>query len=112
MKLALLMPVLGWILPVLLGPIVYLVAREALNAHRAIDNLPPFVKRIAVVALGGLIAAVLNVLGVAPPVECVALPDVAPECLQALNTPTVVKGVTAALVAFFLHTIKKSNPHT
>ena len=111
MKLAIATQVLGWILPVVLGPIVYILAREVLNAHRKIDDLPPAFKRVAVVALGSLVAAVLNVLEIAPPPECVS--DAATEaCAQALNVPTVVRGATASAVAMILHALKKSRPDT
>ena len=105
--------VLGWVLPVVLGPLVYFAARELLNVSRRIDDLPPLVKRFAVVALGTLVAAGLHVLGGAVPLECVTLAEgvLSPECATALNAPTVVRGVTAGLVAMILHYLKKSRPN-
>lgn len=102
--------ILGWVLPLVLGPIVYVVARSALNAHTAIDDLPPILKRIAVGALGIAITVAAQALGVVLPPECV---DAASrECATALNAPAVVQGVTVALVAIIMHALKKSNPNT
>lgn len=105
--------ILGWVLPIVLGPIVYLFAREVLNATRRIDDLPPIVKRIAVVGLGALVVAVFNVLGVALPPECYTGVDFAltPDCAAAINTPTVVRGLTAGVVAMVLHALKKAKPN-
>lgn len=104
--------VLGWVLPILLAPLVYFVARELLNVNLAIDNLPPIVKRLAVVALGTLIVAALSAAGVIVPTECVGLPnEFTAECAKALNAPVIVKGVTAALAAFVIHAIKKQKPN-
>lgn len=108
-----LFPILGWVLPIVLAPLVYIVMREILNAHRKIDDLPPIAKRIAVVGGGTLLVATFNVLGVALPVECYVSDTFAftESCAKALNTPTVVRGVTAALAAMAIHAIKKSRPN-
>lgn len=103
--------ILGWVLPIVLGPLVYIVAGEVLNAHRRIDDLPPVFKRIAVVGLGTLIVAVLSALGIALPPECASLPqEVTEACAKVLSEPTVVRGVAAALVAMLLHKLRKAKP--
>lgn len=108
---ALALHVAGWVLPILLGPIVYVVMQQVLNVHRVIDDLPPVFKRGAVAAFGMLLVAVLNTLGVAVPQECVAFPaDVIADCAKALSGPTVVRGITAALVAFAIHAARKAQP--
>lgn len=111
---AIVLKVLGWALPVLLGPIVYLVAREALNVTRRIDDLPPFVKRIAVSVIGVALTAGFTALGLAVPAECVALTQgaesVSEACATALTGATTVKGVTAGIAAMILHALKKSRP--
>lgn len=105
--------VLGWVLPVVLGPVVYLFARELLNATRRVDDLPPIAKRASVIALGLLVSALLNAVGVAVPPECFALPnEITSECANALNAPTVVRGISAALVAMLIHAVKKAKPNT
>jgi hypothetical protein len=103
--------VAGWVLPIVLGPIVYLWARQLLNVTTWVDDLPPIFKRFAVVLLGTLVVAVLNALGIALPPECDTLPqDVTQVCVSALSGSTIVRGVTAALVAMFLHALKKERP--
>lgn len=113
MKLAILTQILGWVLPIVLGPLVYAAARELLNAHRRVDDLPPLLKRLAVVALSALTVATFNVLGVALPPECYANETftLSDACAQAFNAPTVVRSVTAAAVAMIIHAIKKSKPN-
>ncbi len=110
--------VLGWVLPVVLGPLVYYVARYALNVSTAVDDLPAPIKRIAVVLIGAGLSAAFAALQVALPGECAALSaDVAAatsgavhSCVAALGTKAPVEGVVAALVAFVIHAIKKQNP--
>lgn len=110
---SLLYSALGWVLPIVLGPLVYVVARYALNAGLWVDDLPPAFKRVAVVAIGGVIAAAFNALGIAPPPECVDMQTQAAlaSCAGALNAPVVVRGVTASLVAMLIHALKKSRPN-
>lgn len=103
--------VLGWILPIILGPLVYVVARQALNVHDTVDNLPPIMKRIAVGAIGLAITVTFQALGVALPAECVTNATTV-DCSQAINTPAVLQGLTAAAVALFLHHLKKAKPNT
>lgn len=105
--------ILGWVLPILLGPVVYIVARELLNVTRQVDDLPPLVKRLSVIALSALVVGAFNVLGVALPAECYLEDSVAitTACAQAINAPSVVKAITAALVAFGMHALKKSRPN-
>lgn len=108
--------VLGWVLPVVLGPVVYFVAREVLNVSQRIDDLPPAFKRVAVVLLGGIVTAGLNTLGIAIPEACNALAGTevgtsAAACAQALGEKVPVQAVTAALVAMVIHAAKKSRPN-
>ncbi len=109
------MKVLGWVAPLVIGPIVYFASRELLNAAVWIDDLPPAFKRVAVVLVGTIICAVLGVLGVSAPAECSALSNAvgdAQACAIALTQKVPLQGVTSALVAFVIHAIKKSNPRT
>lgn len=111
MKLAFALQILGWVIPIILAPVVYLLARLFLNGHRSLDNLPPWLKRAAVLAIGVAVTAALAAAGVAMPAECVAMPEeITDACAQALGGPNVVKGVVAALTAMFLHHLKKANP--
>ena len=110
-----LVKVLSWVVPVLLGPLVYVAARELLNVTRRVDDLPAFAKRIVVTLVGTVLTGALAALGVALPTECVASfagSDFTDACAQALTGKTVVQGVTAGLTAMVLHALKKSNPRT
>lgn len=117
---AIALKVLSWVLPILLGPLVYLGARELLNVSERIDDLPPTAKRIAVVIFGTLVSAVFGVLGVTAPQECLALAahgissvaEFTKPCAEALVTKAPVQGVVAALTAMVIHQIKKSNPRS
>ena len=104
--------VFAWTLPIVLGPLVYSLARQLLNAHYIVDGLPPIAKRVIVGIVGVLLATVFQQLGVTAPPECSdsALPEFLKACSTALGAAPAVQGVTASLVAFVLHALKKSNP--
>lgn len=112
--------ILGWALPVVLGPVVYVVARWLLNVSDKVDELPPTAKRLVVMALGTALSAGLSYLHIAIPTECAALSNVSADvmaasahaCALALNTKVPIQGLTAAAVAFVMHQIKKSHPNT
>lgn len=97
--------VIGWVLPVVLGPIVYVLADNALNISKSVDDLPPALKRLAVVIMGTVLAAAFSALGLALPPECQAAYDEV--CARALGTPSVVQGVVAGLVAMAMHYLRK-----
>lgn len=111
--------VLSWVLPVVLGPLVYYASRELLNVSHRIDDLPPAIKRIAVVIIGTVVSASLGVLGIAAPAECAALLDPAAniavgmgqKCAEALTAKVPLQGITAGLAAMIIHAIKKQKPH-
>lgn len=110
---AIVLKVLGWVLPILLGPLVYALGREILNISQRVDDLPAFAKRIVVGLIGVAMTAAFAAAGVALPTECVASfagSDFTDACATALTGKTTVQGVTAALAAMILHALKKSNP--
>lgn len=115
---AITLKVLSWVLPMILGPIVYYAARELLNAAAWIDNLPPVFKRIAVVGVGTLLTAIFAALGVALPAECASLTEpsvvggVVQACGAALAGKVPVQGIAAGLTAMLIHAIKKQRPNT
>ena len=118
MQSAIVIKVLSWVLPVLLGPIVYYASRELLNVSRRIDDLPPSLKRVVVTLLGMIVSASLGVLGIAAPAECAALLDPAQNaaagigqaCANALGAKVPLQGIVAALTAMLIHRIKKQRP--
>ncbi len=112
--------VLSWVLPVVLGPVVYFVARYALNASDKIDDLPASVKRIAVIGIGTAISYAFAWLHIDVPSECAALKDVSTDimvgavhaCAAAINTKAPLQALVAAAVAMVIHEVKKSHPST
>ena len=104
--------VLGWVLPILLGPLVYVAMREILNVSRRIDDLSPGVKRVLVTIAGTGLAFGVEALGVSLPSECENVREgISEACEAALLGKPFLKGVTAAVVAMVMHTIKKSRPN-
>ena len=108
--------VLGWVLPIVLGPVVYYVAREVLNVSRRVDDLPAPLKRVAVVLIAAVVTAVFNALGIVVPEACTALTEVsanasAQACALALTQKVPVQAVTAAVVAMIIHAVKKQRPN-
>lgn len=104
--------VLGWVLPILLGPIVYVVMREVLNVSRRLDDLSPGVKRILVTIAGTAFAFAIEALGVSLPSECEQIRDgVSEACEAALLGKPFLKGISAAVVAIVIHAVKKSPPN-
>lgn len=113
------MKMLEWVLPVVLGPLVYYVAREVLNVSARVDDLPAPIKRVAVVLIGTLVTAVFGALHLVAPEACTALTDAATvatdgvrACATALGQKVPVQGVTAAVVAMIVHAVKKENPRS
>lgn len=104
--------VLGWVLPILLGPLVYVAMRELLNVSRRVDDLPPAAKRLLVTVAGTAFAFGVEALGVSLPSECEQIRDgISKACETALLGKPFIKGVTAAAVAMVLHALKKSRPN-
>ena len=104
--------VLGWVLPILLGPLVYVAMREILNVSRRIDDLSPGVKRVLVTIAGTGLAFGVEALGVSLPSACEDVRNgISEACEAALLGKPFLKGVTAALVAIAIHAIKKSRPN-
>lgn len=104
--------VIGWVLPILLGPLVYVAMREVLNVSRKIDDLSPGIKRILVTIAGTGLAFGVEALGVSLPSACEDVRNgVSEACEAALLGKPFLKGVTAAVVAMILHALKKSRPN-
>jgi len=111
---AIAMKVLGWVLPMVLGPIVYVVSRELLNLSQRVDDLPPFFKRCVVIAISVIVSAVFGALKLTAPAECINISDAvgaAQACAVALSAKVPLQGVVAALVAFAIHAVKKQKPN-
>jgi hypothetical protein len=93
------MPIL---LPVIVGPLTFLVMQGAKAVSATIDKLPATAKRIAVL----VIATALTMLGSWAGVDFNCDPDAAVSCLDTLDKDAV-KSAVAAILAFVLHLAKK-----
>lgn len=109
---------LEWVLPIVLGPIVYYVAREVLNVSQRVDDLPPWAKRLAVTAISAVVTTAFGALHLTAPEACAQLApaadaaaNAAQTCINALGDKTVVQAVTAALTAMLVHALKKERPN-
>lgn len=93
------------VLPVVLGPLVFVVMQGLKAVSATVDRLPAVVKRVAV----GVIAALLTVAGGATGVELACDPEAAlaagGTCLEVLDKDAV-KAVLTAAIAFGLHWAK------
>lgn len=108
--------ILEWVLPLLIGPLVYAGARELLNLSATIDDAPAFAKRIFVVLFATLVSAGFAALGLTVPPECSLLlhggTEVTQACAVALTQKVPVQGVTAGIVAMIIHAVKKQQPRS
>ena len=94
-----LMPIL---LPVIVGPLTFLVMQGAKAVSATVDALPATAKRIAVL----VVATLLTMLGSWAGVDFHCDPEAAVNCLATLDKDAV-KAAVGAVVAFGLHLAKK-----
>lgn len=96
-----------FVLPMLLGPLVYVLFKQLKNLSTWIDAQNPLIKRSLVVAVAILVTAASNLLG--QPISCDVNATEVSECLGQL-TPEVLKAILASGTAMLLHHLKKANP--
>lgn len=89
------------VLPVVIGPLTFVVMQGVKALSAVVDNLPPFVKRFAV----ALIAVLLTVAGNAAGVDLACNPDGGTTCLEVLDKDAV-KALLSTGIAFGLHWAK------
>ncbi len=89
-------------MPIIIGPLTFLVMQGAKAVSATIDALPATAKRIAVL----VIATALTMLGSWAGVDFNCDPDAAVSCLDTLDKDAV-KSAVAAILAFVLHLAKK-----
>lgn len=97
----------NFVLPMLLGPLVYLLVRGLKNASTWIDGQNPAIKRTLVVAVAILVTAASNLVG--QPITCDTAAANAADCLNQV-TPEILKAILASGTAFLLHYLKKQHP--
>lgn len=97
----------SFVIPMLLGPVVYLCVKGLKGASGWIDRQGPALKRTLVVAVAILVTAGANLAG--QPISCDTAAVNSADCL-AQFTPEVLKAILASGVAMLLHYLKKSPP--
>jgi hypothetical protein len=98
---------LGLLLPLIVGPLAYLLTKLLKDSVTAIDKAPPYVKQAIVVALSFALAGAVKYFGSLLPGVCV-LGDDPMSCLSALTNPDAMKVLVSALVAFAIHAGQKA----
>jgi hypothetical protein len=96
-----------FVIPMVLGPLVYVIVKYLKSISGWIDAQSPAIKRTLVVAISILVTAGTNLVG--QPVTCSVDAVDAAECLGQL-TPEVLKAILASGTAFLLHALKKAQP--
>jgi hypothetical protein len=94
--------ILSATVPLVVGPITFVVMQGLKGLSATVDALPPIAKRFAVAA----IAVVLTVASHLSGVEVACDPNAAQDCLSTLDTDAV-KGMVAAAIAYALHLAKQ-----
>lgn len=100
--------ILSLLLPIIAGPIVFLVVQGMKRAWGWLDRQPGLVKQGLAIAVAALLTAAYRSLGVVPPDGCgtVAAYGVTDACWVALQGDWV-KAVVSALLAMALHNSRK-----
>ena len=94
--------ILSATVPLVVGPITFVVMQGLKGLSATVDALPPIAKRFAVAA----IAVVLTVASHLSGVEVACDPNGVQDCLSTLDTDAV-KGMVAAAIAYALHLAKQ-----
>lgn len=89
-------------LPLILGPLTYVVMKYMKQGITAIDNAPPHVKQAIVLVLSFVLAGLVKAFGQFLPGSC-ATNDNSVDCLNAIANPDALKVILSALIAFALH---------
>src|SRR5689334_23703862 len=96
----------GLALPLIIGPLAFILTQQLKSAIAALDTATPRVKQAVVVALSFLIAGALKFIGNYLPPIC-ASTDEALACITALTDPEAMQVIVSALLAFVLHASRK-----
>ena len=97
------------VLPMLLGPLVYIIIKNLKKASTWIDSQSPVIKRGLVFGVSSVLVLLSNRGGA--PINCdVNATDIA-ACAEQL-TPELLKTLLGGGVALILHKLKKSDPRS
>jgi hypothetical protein len=91
------------ILPLIVGPLTFVVMQLLKQLSAVVDNLPPMVKRFAVAG----IATLMTLLGTAVGVDLSCNPELSATCLEVLDKDAV-RALLSAGVAYVLHFAKNA----
>jgi hypothetical protein len=89
-------------LPLIIGPLTFVVMQGLKTVSAAVDALPPTAKRFAVAG----IAVGLSLVGQATGLNLACTPDAGTTCLELLDADAV-KAILSAAIAFALHWAKQ-----
>jgi len=88
--------------PMILGPLTFVVMQGLKALSTTVDALPPIAKRFAVAGIAIALTIAANIAGV----DVACDPNGVENCLNTLDKEAV-KGVLAAAIAYALHLAKK-----
>lgn len=93
---------LGLALPLIVGPLAYLITQQLKLGIAPLDAAPARVKQALVFALSFLIACAVKYAGSYLPPICAVAGD-ASACLTALTDPQAMQVIVSALLAYAIH---------
>ncbi len=98
----------------IIGPLTYLVVRNVKAFWVWLDRQPAIAQRVFVLVVAFALTAGAQMAGLSLPGECSGAGDglLTDSCKSALADPVVVKSILAALVAMFMHSLKRADPDT
>lgn len=96
----------GLLLPLIVGPLAFLLTQWLKAGITAIDRAPAHVKQAIVLALSFVLAGIVKMFGAYLPGVCIVGDDPA-SCLNALANPDALKIILSALIAFAIHAGQK-----
>ena len=88
--------------PLVIGPIAFLLTQWLKQSIAVLDAARPAVKQAVVLALSFVLAGVVKLVGTYLPPLCGAASD-AVGCLNAIADPQAMQVIVAALLAYALH---------
>jgi hypothetical protein len=98
----------GLALPLIIGPLAFLLTQQLKAAVAMLDAAPARVKQGVVIALSFVLAGAVKFVGGYLPPIC-ASTDEALACVNALTNPEAMQVIVSALVAFTLHASRRES---
>ena len=98
----------GLMLPVVLGPLAFVLTQWLKKSIAALDAASPRVKQAVVLALSFVLAGTVKFVGTYMPPICSGGSD-SVDCLNAIADPQAMQVMLSALFAFVLHQSKQTS---